>query len=200
MLNRLRTFAAARKGAFAEKVRKMSSATTEEKYATGMQVMHWTMAGSVLACVGLVNVAQFYKGKEKMNIMFYHKSFGLLSALLIVPRIGIAAMSKMPAPVAGPAIEMLAARAGHLGLYAFMLFMPATGVAMGYYGGKGLPFFTTTIPGAEKANGDIAKWSFKWHSNIGHYAQYLIPAHVGAVGFHYFVRGQNILPRMLPGK
>ena len=53
--------------------------------------------------------------------------------------------------------ENVLAKAGHYGLYAFMTIMPATGIAMGYYGGKGLPFFYTTIPGAAKANGNIAK-------------------------------------------
>lgn len=50
----------------------------------------------------------------------------------------------------------LAAQAGHLGLYGFMIVMPATGIAMGLYGGKGLPFFWTEIPGFEKKNGKLA--------------------------------------------
>ena len=60
--------------------------------------------------------------------------------------------------IAGTAAwENVLAKAGHYGLYAFMTIMPATGIAMGYYGGKGLPFFYTTIPGAATANGNIAK-------------------------------------------
>lgn len=64
----------------------------------------------------------------------------------------------------------MAADAAHLGLYGFMIIMPASGIAMGYYGGKGLPFFTTTIPGIvkteenKKSTGKIAGqvniWSF----------------------------------------
>ena len=44
-----------------------------------------------------------------------------------------------------------------------MTIMPATGIAMGYYGGKGLPFFFTTLPGVVKTDenkastGNIAK-------------------------------------------
>jgi cytochrome b561 len=44
-----------------------------------------------------------------------------------------------------------------------MIIMPASGIAMGYYGGKGLPFFGTTIPGVVKTDenkmrtGEIAK-------------------------------------------
>jgi cytochrome b561 len=201
MFNRIRTTFVASKNTAYGKLRSLSSsakAGDDEKYSGAMQAMHWAMGGSVVACVGLVNVAQFYKGKEKMNIMFYHKSFGLLAAGLIAPRILLRFASKIPAPVSGNAVEVFAAKAGHAALYAFMIFMPATGVAMGYFGGKGLPFFTTTIPGAEKPDGKIAKQTFELHSKVGHYAQYLIPAHVGAVGFHFLVKGKNILPRMLP--
>ena len=45
----------------------------------------------------------------------------------------------------------------HYALYGFMIIMPASGIAMGYYGGKGLPFFTTTLAGAKESNGAIAK-------------------------------------------
>jgi hypothetical protein len=35
-----------------------------------------------------------------------------------------------------------------------------------YYGGKGLPFFYTTIPGADKAVPAIAKQAFSWHKLV----------------------------------
>ena len=53
--------------------------------------------------------------------------------------------------------EDIASKVSRYGLYAFMTVMPATGIAMGYFGGKGLPFFVTTLPGAAKADGAIAK-------------------------------------------
>jgi len=46
-------------------------------------------------------------------------------------------------------LEIIAAKVGHYGQYAGLIAMPATGIAMGYYGGKGLPFFGYTIPGAQ---------------------------------------------------
>jgi cytochrome b561 len=73
----------------------------------------------------------------------------------------------------------------------------ASGIAMGYYGGKGLPFFYTTIPGAESPNGSIAKNAFAIHKNIGVYGKYLVPLHVGAAGLHV-VRGQPIFRRVNP--
>ena len=54
-------------------------------------------------------------------------------------------------------------------MYGFLIAMPVTGVAMGYLGGNGLPFFFTTIPGAtkENKNGKLAGEAFKWHKYLG---------------------------------
>ena len=58
-------------------------------------------------------------------------------------------------PGTGP-IEGAVSKTSHLALYGFMTIMPVTGIAMGLYGGKGLPFFWTTIPGFNKKNGKLA--------------------------------------------
>ena len=66
---------------------------------------------------------------------------------------------------------------------------------MGYYGGKGLPFFGRTIPGATETKPEIAKKAFKAHKVIGQAFELLVPGHIGAVGLHA-LRGQNVLGRM----
>jgi cytochrome b561 len=137
-----------------------------EVYNGGMQVMHWASGLAVLGCVGFVQAAQYTKGKTKGRAMFLHKSFGLLAAILITPRLALRLASTVPKHLPGPTWEVMAANASHLSLYGFLIFMPASGVAMGYWGGKGLPFFYTTVPGAAKADGEIAKVSYKYHKLI----------------------------------
>ena len=200
MLTSMRRSVSSFKSSIGRKNLSTSSSGAEvapESYSAGVQFFHWTVGGAILASVGLVQVAQYKKGKEKMDIMFYHKSFGLLAGALIAPRLLMRFVSKTPAHVPGPAVEQLSAQAMHILLYGFMIFMPFSGIAMGYFGGKGLPFFYTTIPGAEKADGFIAKNAFDMHKLVGHYAQFLIPIHVGGAAFHYFVKGNNIMPRIL---
>jgi cytochrome b561 len=182
---------------------KMSTAaaidtSASDVYPAGMQIMHWAFATCVVGCVGTVNSLQFTNDKKlKGDLMFYHKSFGVLGALLLAPRLIVRATSYIPAHVPGAAWEKIAGAASHIALYGFMIAMPVTGVAMGYFGGKGLPFFYTTFDGAKEANGDIAKQAYKTHKFIGGYGQYLIPVHVGAVGYQFMFKGRNILTRML---
>ena len=110
--------------------------------------------------------------------MFRHKSLGLLTGCLVAPRFAYRIFSSAynvrhlqgNAPWANTAGTI-----SHYALYAFMAIMPATGIAMGYYGGKGLPFFYKTIPGAETPNGSIAKRSFQIHKQIGTYGKFLVP-------------------------
>eukprot|EP01134_Creolimax_fragrantissima_P003576 CFRG3576T1 len=162
-----------------------------------MGVMHWLVAPSLLGCIGAVMRAQQLKGKEKGKVMFYHKSLGLLTGLLVVPRIAVMIMSKKPAPFSTNYLERLAGTLSHWALYGFLAVMPATGILMGYYSGFGLPFFYKTLPGAAEARKDISGPAFKIHKTVGHYGKYLVPLHVAASGFH-FVRGEAIFARINP--
>jgi len=167
-------------------------------YSRSMSWMHWVMSAGLFTTIGTVLAAQNTQDKKaKADYMMYHKSFGLLMGGLILGRLGLRFGAKVPALPEGHAIERLGAHAGHLALYGMMVFMPASGVAMGYYGGKGLPFFGYTIPGAEKANGAIAKSAYQYHKLAGQAFEYLIPIHVGAVGWHA-IKGTNILTRISP--
>ena len=71
----------------------------------------------------------------------------------------------------------------------FAIAMPVTGVAMGYMGGKGLPFFFSTFAPAsgemgKAKDGKLAGKAYKLHKQIGWYFKWFIPVHVGAVGVH----------------
>ena len=74
--------------------------------------MHWTMGTAIIGCVVNVKIAQQYNFKgntaeDKKNIGYYmklHKSFGLLAAGLLIPRLLMrrASVAKLPAALAGP--------------------------------------------------------------------------------------------------
>ena len=115
-----------------------------------------------LSACDQVQAAQYTDDKEKKGtFMRIHKSFGTLMVALVVPRIALRLATKIPKPLPGPAWQHLAAQAGHVGLYGVMVFMPVSGIAMGYFGGKGIPFFFTDIAGAETPNGAIAKQAYQ---------------------------------------
>ena len=88
--------------------------------------------------------------------------------MVVAPRVALRLINwgkfKLPAIPGTGHIEHKVADTSHMLLYGFMTIMPASGIAMGYYGGKGLPFFYTSFGGAvakddeeKKRNGGIAK-------------------------------------------
>ncbi len=184
------------------------AAHIEEVYAKPLRVLHWAYAGGFLAVMGSVLAAQQTtgdtflgtKGQTKAKLMNMHKSVAVLLAGAVVPRIGLRLLSKTPKPLPGSFAEHAVANASHTAFYGFMLFMPASGIAMGYYGGKGVPFFNYTIPGKPdrtKEDGAFAGQSFKWHKWAGSWLWYLVPLHVAGAGQHV-MRGHNIVARMNP--
>lgn len=82
-------------------------------------------------------------------------------------------------------------------LYCCMVAMPATGVAMGYLSGKGLPLLGLTIPGSAHPDRDAARTLKRLHKSVGQLYELLVPLHVGAAGLHY-VRGHNVFSRIDP--
>jgi cytochrome b561 len=175
-----------------------AAASTPSSYSTGVQILHWTNGGAMAGCVATVLLAQNTKDKaEKGKYMFLHKSLGLLAFALLTPRIFFRVTSQTPAAIAGAhAVEHLLAKISHGIMYAFIIFMPVSGVAMGYFGGNGLPFFFTTIPGATAKKPEIAKPAYEWHKKAGVIFEYLVPLHIaGALG--HYARGHTIFSRIL---
>jgi len=176
-------------------------------YSTAASYFHWFAAVPMIGCVGTVLKAQEAPKEEKGKWMFRHKSLGLLTGMIVAPRFAYRIFNRKAYNVeplqGGGNVEHLLANLSHFGLYAFMAIMPATGIAMGYYGGKGLPFFWTTLPGVvktdenKKSTGAIAKQSFGIHKQLGTYGKFLIPLHAGAAVGHS-LRGQAIFSRINP--
>mmetsp|Transcript_16547 Transcript_16547/g.33498 ORF Transcript_16547/g.33498 Transcript_16547/m.33498 type:complete len:189 (-) Transcript_16547:225-791(-) len=181
--------------------------SAHQAYTIAASYYHWLVAAPLMASVASVLICQQSPKEEKGKWMFRHKSMGLLTGLVVAPRLGYRLLNSAKYQIGhvagtGP-IEAKIADISHLSLYAFMTIMPASGIAMGYYGGKGLPFFFTTIPGAVRTDenkathGKIAKQSFSIHKTLGVYGKYLIPLHIGGALKHS-VSGNAIWGRINP--
>jgi len=177
-------------------------------YTLTASIFHWAAAVPMIGSIGCVLKAQQAPKEEKGLWMHRHKSLGLLAGMVVFPRMGYRLIARtkydqVPEVVGSGPVESAIAKWMHYALYAFMTIMPATGIAMGYYGGKGLPFFNTTFKGIElteenKAQSQsIAKNSFNIHKQVGVYGKYLVPLHV-AGAFQHWARGHTIFSRINP--
>jgi cytochrome b561 len=180
---------------------------TSAVYTKAASYFHWMAAVPMMGSVATVLVAQNAPKEDKGKWMHRHKSFGLLSGMIVAPRFAYRIVNRAAYRIkdvqGNAAWENVAGKLTHYFLYGFMTIMPASGIAMGYYGGKGLPFFGTTLPGVVKTDenkastGAIAKRSFQIHKTLGTYGKFVVPLHAGAAFMHYF-RGQTIFTRINP--
>ena len=166
----------------------------------------------MMACVGLVLQAQRLPGWKdcndeeklrKVNFMWMHKSFGVLSLLTMMPRVYFRMTRRLPAHAGQEQWETVLSQLSHYGLYALVVAMPVTGVTMGLASGNGLPFFITTIPPlsgefGKATSGWLAGKAYQLHSWGGQALEYMIALHVGAVGYHHLVKKHNIVTRVNP--
>ena len=177
-----------------------------ESYPNALKWLHWGVAATAgLGCVGTIQIRRQLVDKDDKEmhglLMTVHKTCGLLTFLAMGPRIAIRLQAylakKIPAPLPGSAVERLGADLSHKALYVLVSGMAVSGVTMGYFGGKGLPFFGWTIPGTDAPRKSLAKNAYWLHSNAGQALTYLLPLHIAGSAFHFF-RGQAIFARINP--
>ncbi|KAJ3026284.1 UNVERIFIED_CONTAM: hypothetical protein HDU68_005914 [Siphonaria sp. JEL0065] len=161
-------------------------------YTRSMAALHWGIGGLVLGCVGTVKAAQNTQDKQlKAKYMLWHKSLAVLVSVAVPVRLGVRFVSKIPGHIPGPKVIQWLGDAGHLALYGFMIGMPASGLAMGYYS-----FFNSTfLKGSATPDKALGGQLYKIHSLMGQGLEFMILGHVAAAGYHS-VLGHKIFSRM----
>jgi cytochrome b561 len=174
----------------------------EPTYSLAARRLHWwTVLFVVLQIpVGLFMVrygaaTQFAEPTGKLYDG--HKLTGALILLLVLSR--LAYRLAKGAPPDEPTLELwqkAASHATHWGLYLLLIVVPVLGyVATSYYGeiapfGFRLPKVTATDQG-------VAEKIYHWHALAAYALILLIGMHIGAALFHYFIRKDGVLRRML---
>lgn len=179
----------------------MNWKNTTERYGPLMIGIHWLMLLLFVAVYAFIELRELYpKGSDPREAMkAWHFMLGMLVFVLVWLR--LAARFSGPTPVIRPepaAWMQLAAKLGHLALYALMIVMPLLGWLTLSASGKPIPFFGLELPALTGENKDIAKQIKEVHETIGTVGYYLIGMHVAAALYHQHVKHDNTMARMLP--
>ena len=173
---------------------------TENSYGSIAKILHWVISFSI---IGLIAVGFFMSSMdpapEKFKLYGIHKAFGVTIFMLIILRILWRFTNKTVQAAEGvPPILQLAAKAGHLLLYIFMLTMPISGVMMSRFGGHDISVFNLfTIPAVAEKNMEIAGFFHSTHGYAAWGFVIVITTHILAALYHHFVRRDNTLIRMV---
>lgn len=170
-------------------------------YHPAFRTLHWLMAVLIVVALGLgVWRSLLPKGDLRSELMFIHKSVGFAILALVAVRIVARLALGAPAEAEPQGLAAgLAAKGGHLLLYALMIAMPLTGWVSSSAADRELPFFglfsLPPIVGPDKAlsaQAAQAHYVFAWAIVA------LIALHLAAVVWHAWIRRDTVLTRMWP--
>jgi cytochrome b561 len=171
-----------------------------DDHAPAIRMLHWVTVALVVAAYALAwSLRDGMPPAQADRLVMLHRSVGVTIALLTLVRIGVRARVGVPGlPSDLPSWQRAAARVSEAGLYAALLAQPALGIAASLLSGKlvlfGVPMPVPAAPDLAMARGVMGVHGLVALSLLG-----LIAVHAGAALQHHFIRGDQILVRMLPG-
>jgi len=179
----------------------MTYGTRTDHYPATSKWLHWLVAICVLTtapvAIAMVNVG---KGPTQDMLYNFHKSLGVLILILMLLR--LINRLVVGAPIPDPDIEpwqKTVSSIVHTSLYVLLLAMPVVGYIANSVYGAATPFFGLfELPPIASKNEELAKQLFAIHSWVGWLVIAIVLTHVSAALYHYFIRRDNVLQRMLP--
>lgn len=170
------------------------------RYPRAMRILHWAVALLILGLLpfGLWMADLPQTDPDRLYYYSLHKSFGVLVLILASLRLLNRWRSTLPAPIAGvKPIEHTLATLGHWALYALMLAMPISGIAMSQSYGYPVQLFGWTIPTFFTEDKPFAELAKAAHSLLAWALIGLVSIHVLAALKHRFIdRVEDMFRRM----
>jgi cytochrome b561 len=166
------------------------------------RALHWASALVVLlAWVLGTTMESLPKGAPRQTGFEIHVGFGAIVLTLVALRLLWRLANPMPAlPPGTPLWQRLAAQAVHVGLYAAMLALPATGLAAAWASGKEVRlFWTWVVPSLLERDRALGHTLEELHETLGNVLLVLVGLHVVAALWHHFIRRDGVLRQMLRG-
>jgi cytochrome b561 len=177
----------------------------ETAYSSTARRFHWWTVALVAVQIP-IGLYMAYRGNtlnvwDGLTNFLYssHKLAGIAILVLVIARLGYRLVHGAPGPE--PTIawwQKIAAELNHWGLYILLLIVPV----LGYVGISLFPaldiYGLFSLPGIVAPDQAAASKVFFYHWLGAVLIVLLVGAHVGAALFHYFIRKDGVLARMLP--
>ena len=178
----------------------MQQQNTRQTYGVTAKVFHWLIflllsaqyaVGSIMPHIGRKTLDEGY--------VDWHLSIGAAILFVIALRLIWRLLFPVALPAGMPAWEVLTARITHLMLYALVLTMTLTGWAAANYRGWDVKLFgVITLPALAPKGSPWAHQAGGIHNILVYVLLGFIALHVAGALYHYFIRRDRILQRMLP--
>ena len=175
-----------------------------EIYSRTARALHWTTVALVVIQIP-VGLYMVYRGSslnlwDALTNALYstHKLVGILILLVVLSRLVYRLTRGAPPPE--PTIEpwhRIVSALNHWGMYALLIATPIAGY-VGISRFPALDVFGLSLPGVVAPDKAAAEAAFAVHGLLVLLLALLVAMHVGAALYHYLIRKDNVLGRMIP--
>jgi cytochrome b561 len=173
------------------------------RYSASAKLMHWFVAVAVIALIvmGPVMKRLVPEGSLRDNLYNFHEALGALVLIVMVVRAIRRAAFGAPAP--DPTMPRLEQRASLWAQYALYLLLFVTTV-LGWagtnaYGDPVSVFGLFDFPALLGKDQPLSDRIFVWHLACGIVIAAIVALHVAGALYHWLVKRDRVLQRMLPG-
>ena len=179
----------------------MTYGTRTDHYPATSKLLHWLVALCVLATAPVaITMTRIAEGPTRDMLYNFHKSLGVTILVLMILR--LINRLAVGAPIPDPGIEPWQKAVSsfvHTTLYVLLLAMPVVGYVANSAFGATTPFFGLfELPPIVAKDEALATQLFVVHRWVGWIVILLVFTHIGAALYHYFIRRDDVLKRMLP--
>ena len=172
-------------------------------YTGVAKTLHWTiLALLIVQFIVAWTMPEIHRDTKPETLINLHLSVGILILAVAILRLGWRLTHSEPPPEDGlPPWQVQSARIMHWLLYLLLLVLPILGWINASWRGFPVIMFGLELPKLVATRAPGFGWTGDVHGLLTNYAMLaLVGLHVAAALYHYFVRRDGVLQRMLPGR
>jgi len=184
-----------------QKVDNKSMANARNSYTGTAKSLHWLIValliGQFIFAWTMPNIG---RNTPVTTLISLHFTFGVIILAVAIVRLGWRLTHGEPRPEDGlPPWQVQSARVVHWLLYLLLSVIPLLGWINASYRGMAIVMFGRELPRLLAPRAPGWGWTGDVHSLLANYVLLaLVGLHVLAALYHYFVRRDGVLQRMLP--
>jgi cytochrome b561 len=172
-------------------------------YTGTAKTQHWTIVALLIVqFIAAWTMPDIKRDTKPDTLINLHISVGVLILIVAALRLAWRASHPEPPPQDGlPPWQMQSARAAHWLLYALLFVLPVLGWLNASWRGFPVIMFGLELPKLLATRAPGWGWTGDVHALLATYGLLtLVGLHVAATLYHYFIRRDGVLQRMLPGR
>jgi cytochrome b561 len=179
-----------------------NSIATPVRYSASAKVMHWFVAAAVIVLLALGPVMKRLvpEGSLRDNLYNFHEALGALVLIVMGVRLVRRLAFGVPAPDASmPIVEQRASLWAQYALYVLLFVATVLGWAgTNTYGDPVNVFGLFNFPAILGKDQPLSDHIFVWHLICGILIGVIVVLHVAGALYHWLIKGDRVLQRMLP--